>query len=408
MKKILALVVMILSLTRCTNDRSIPNGYELFERDNKDGLAQPITLLPLRVGCYWSLQPAGDKTNLLLGSGNSSQSFVIFGCENLAKADSGAELVSAKLALRSSFHMGEATPFTVTAHRVAAEWAESSVLWQDVKDSYQADPVETFEFTPRDTTWHIIPMTNLAFMKEWISDAHQSSQDIHGLLLKFERASGGSILASSEATLYPPYFEIVTRADDSSLDTTTAKLSHDASLVLNGTNVPPETLENDPATLRIGNGSGYRSLLLFDLAQIPREATIHQALLTFKTDRAEIYVPDASVGVTFSVAARALVDSSWTPTSIAIDSSASAAVDVASGTDDSFAFDSASPVQSVSQIVQRWVSEIAPNYGLMIYPYYQNSDFQEMAFMSGVADANSAPTLVITYSLPPAHRFAQP
>jgi hypothetical protein len=85
-----------------------------------------------------------------------------------------------------------------------------------------------------------------------------------------------------------------------------------------------------------------------------------------------------------------------------------AAVAVADGSSDTFAFDSKNPIQNVTRIVQRWVSDLVPNNGLMIYPYYQNSDFQEMAFMPGVADTVYAPTLDITYSLPPAHRFARP
>ncbi|MBN1562141.1 DNRLRE domain-containing protein [candidate division KSB1 bacterium] len=409
MKKILALIVIIISFFRCTNNKPLPNGYELLDLDNQSELAPPITLRPTHVGCYWSCQPAGDKSTLLLGSGKDAQSFVVFQCRNLNKVDSAATVVSAKLAMRSSFHVGEESALTVTAHQVIDEWDESTVLWQDIEDSYIVEPVETFEFTPRDTTWQIIPIANVAFIEEWIQDSYRSTTEIYGLLLKFDRARGGAVFYSSEATVYTPYVEIVTQREQVGLDTTYAYFSHDASLVQNQTNSPAETLERDPATLRVGNGTGYKSLLQFDLSQIPREATIHQALLTLAIDQAEIYMPGESFGETFSVAAHAVAaDSLWEPTAIKIDSSRSAAVDVAAGGSEAFAFDSKSPVQNMSRIVQRWVSEITPNYGMLIYPYNQNSDFQEMAFMSGVTDTSSAPTLKITYSLLPAHRFAHP
>lgn len=411
MKKILALLIAVFSLLNCTNDKPLPNGYDLLDRDNKVGLLPPVTLRPTRTAIFRQNVPAGGKGSLLLGVGKETQSFIILNCRNLLKVDTTNTLVSTTLAMRAEYVLGDKLPFNVTAHRVTQSWDEATVVWDDVQNAFMATPLESFEIVPGDTAWLKLPFSDLNFMNEWIKDAFKETEEmqVYGLVLKFDQATGGLVLSSSEDTAYSPYFEVVTQDSAGALDTTVAVLSHDASLLQNTAGVEEET---NPAVLKVGDASGYRSLLFFNLSDIPKEATIHKALLTLYVEPAELWVPEDSTGSTFSVAARAVVrDSLWSSTedSVLIDSEGLVAMDVASGSNNTFAFDSQTPALTMSRIVQRWVAapKDYPNYGLMLSPYFQATDFLEMAFKNSQTDTTIMPTLVITYSMPAAHRFAR-
>ncbi|MBN1481430.1 DNRLRE domain-containing protein [candidate division KSB1 bacterium] len=404
MKKIAVLIGIVLTFVHCTNDTPLPNGYELLDRENKVGLAAPLTFKPTKTAHYWKIIPAGAKSSLMLGVGKDMQSFVIFQCRNLIKVPVQDDVLAAKLSMYSVGTVGDKNPFTLSAHRYDQYWSENNILWKDVENSYQPEPLETWQFTPQDTTWHSFQFTNLQFIKEWIADSHQEEQSITGLLLKFDQASSGAIFVSSESSITPPYIEVISQDTSGVIDTTIAYLSHDASLLQNKTGIDEDVVEQEPAVLKVGNGTGYRGLLHFDVSEIPADATIHQALLTFYIAHSEVFMPADSASSTFSVAARLIEsDSTWS-----IDSTYSAAIDVANSSKNTFAFDSTTPVKTMSYMVQRWVSNVSPNYGIMVYAKDQSSDFYEMAFKSGAMDSVVAPTLVITYSLPAAHRFARP
>ncbi len=406
MKKFAALIIVLVIFLQCTNNKPLPNGYELLDRDNKVGIMPPITIKPISMATFWRAEPAGSRANLLLGTGQESSSFIIFKCRNLARIETDATIVSARLGLYSSQHIGELAPFTFTAHKVDQDWNENTVVWNDVNSAFTSSPLETWEFTPGDTAWYSFQFTDLDFIASWVDDSHESDKTIHGLLLKFDQAPGGTQFYASEASTFPPYIEVISENTQGSRDTTVAYITEDASLLQNTAELGENTLVENPAILRAGNASGYRSLLQFDLSELPKEATIHKALLTFQIDHDNLYPKDQAGANVMSVAAAA-VDTSATMddiSTVVIAPRYTPAVDAASSANETFAFNSATANQTVSRIIQRWVSGTVKNNGMLIYPYNFGTSFQEMAFNS---DEQMMPSIEITYSLPAAHRFAR-
>lgn len=406
MKKLFGLLALVLLFAHCTNDTPLPNSYDLLDRDNKVGLMPPVSLKASRVATYWQPEPTGTRTTMLLGARDDLTSYVIFDCQNLIKVDSSAQLLSASMFLFSDT-LNETTPLDVSLHQVLTSWGETSVVWDSVADFIEPTPVESFTFQPVNFSWTEVPLNNLEFLQEWIKDSYQPELQIKGLVMKFDQASDVIQMASSDASGSPPYIRVVTQAaDDAAPDTTLAYFSRDASLMQFNSEVPAQETDMDPARLRVGNGSGYRSLLHFDLSDIPREASIHKALLRFHVDpmasrtdpqnAMSIAVNMATGDSTWQQAAEVEPNPAYPPTS-----------DIASETQDVFGFDSSTPLKDVSRMVQRLVTEQYPNYGFIIYPENYGLDFQEMAFYSGIADTSSAPTLEIRYSQPPEHRFGE-
>ena len=406
MKTLLGLFVSLLLVVNCTNDTPLPNSYELLDRDNKVGLLPQITLRAERVAKYWQREPAGRNSMLLLGERENLSSFIIFDCQNLIKVDSAAQILSADLYLFADT-LGETAPINVTMHQVLTSWGESSVIWDSVADYIDPSPIESFTVEPVNFDWNKIPLTNLEFLEQWINDSYRSELQIKGMLLKFETAPYVLQFLSSDVSSGPPYIRVVTRNEESAEnDTTIAYWSRDASLIQYDSAIPPLETEFSPDRLQVGNGSGYRSLVQFDLSQIPRQASIHQALLSFHVNQAESSTEPYN---SMSIAAQLVVgDSTWQDaSSVKADSLNAATSDVASANNETFAFDSPRPINDVSRMVQRWVVDRYPNSGFIVYPSNANSDFQEMSFYSGVNDTTLAPTLSIYYSIPPEHRFSE-
>lgn len=415
MKKLAALIFLVfISFLQCTNDTPLPNGYDLLEREGKVGLQEPITIYPSNTARFWRTVPTGAKATLLLGTGKETQSYIIFQNLNLAKISTSATVISAKLAMYALEHYGDKSPFTITAHRVERVWDENEVIWADVENAYRAEAVETWDYTPADSTaWQEFQFTNTDFITEWIADSYNSNLSINGLVLKFDHALGGTVFQSTEGSSYTPYMQIVSQIEGEEPDTTVAYFTHDAGLMTTTNGIAEFELEENPDVLNVGNGMGYRSLLQFDFTSLPKEATIHKAKLTFYVDSDNVMKSETDSDGAFSVGV-GIVDSlaAWegltmVDSTLTLEADMSSGVDIATGENEKFAFDSPAASAAVARIVQYWVAGQYPNKGFLLYPYYQAVDFQEMAFKSGQMDASKMPTLEITYSLPASHRFAQ-
>jgi hypothetical protein len=414
MKKLAALIfVLLFTFLQCTNNTPLPNGYDLLEREGKVGLQEPVTIQPVNMARFWRSVPAGEKATLLLGTGKETQSFIIFQNLNLKKISSSATVLSAKLAMYAIDHFGDKSPFSFTAHRVERVWDEREVKWENVENGFRSDVLETWEYTPVDSAaWQYFQFTDINFITEWIADSYNATPSINGLILKFDQAPGGTIFQSTEGSSYTPYIQIISQSGEE-VDTTIAYFTHDASLLMTTNGVAEDELEENPDVLYVGNGMGYRSVLQFDFSELPVEATIHKAKLTFYIDPDNVLKSDADTDGAFSVGI-GVIDSlaEWqgltmVDSLLALEPKISPGVDIATIENESFSFDSPAASVAVARIVQRWVSGNYPNHGFLLYPYYQATDFQEMAFKAGLMDVSKIPTLEITYSLPAAHRFAQ-
>ena len=411
MKKIGLLFGVVLLLLQCTNEKPMPNGYDLLNRDNKSGVEPPITLKATRVAQYWEIEKTtqtGQLSTLLLGNAQDVHSDIVLKCWELARVDTNAVLDSVNLYFYGRYLFAQDSLMDISIHRINTDWQEDGFSWSDLDGGYDQDPLENTEVVFHANGWNKIRITDLQFMKEWIRDTYNDDLTIHGLLVKCDQPDIAAEFVSTEYTdtSLRPYFKIYMKNAEGAQDSIEMNVTHDGSLLQNSVDLDPDVLQESPEFLRVGDVSGFKSLLQFDVSGIPHEATIHKALLTFYID-AE-HSKTKQDGAMTVAAARIVSDSTWDPVTIELDSLTSPASDEASVSNETFAFDNATAAHVLSKIVQKWVSDDeAPNNGLILVPNYPGQDFQEIALKTGAGDSIYTPTLEITYSLPPSHRFAE-
>ncbi len=410
MKKTVLLFICAALLLECTNERTLPNAYELIERGGTGGLQPPVILRPERTASFRRTAAVGNSPVLLLGTFKGIYSEIALDCRNFKNAglDSTAELLSAELRLYASAASDSELSLNVSVHPLTKAWDEATVRLDSLRCCIDA-PLFTSDMNVRKSSWVDLSFQDLTFLASWIADNRNAAPNIKGLIIK---SSGNGMVqfASSDAAVYAPTFRVIYKKADR-IDTASVALSADASL-LAFDGEPENRLEESPDLLRVGNGSGRRFLLRFDLSAIPKEATIHQALLTLHVDQEH---SNTSVSGQMSVSVLAVSsDSTWeNPSELSVYTSSTPPYDQATASSSTFSFDDAgsalgTPVLYVSRTVQRWLTGVWPNSGLLIYPTNEGLDWQEMAFFSGADNTLRAPELKVIYSLPGRDRFAQP
>jgi hypothetical protein len=397
MKRIALLILLIAAwmLSNCTSDKPLPSGFENLQRTYK-GELKVLELTPTASGGYWEEPVAGSQTTLLLGKHGNAQSFALIRLINYTSLDT-ANVQSVRVNLRQSGRYGTGAAFTVAAHPVLSTWEEDTVVWSTIKDQYdKTSELTTFSIPNADTGWVSFNVP-AATMNNWITNTSSN----YGILLDFSDASFMAQFISSDASASMGYASVVYKTKAGVLDTVTTYISNDASLLQNLTTTPVKTLERDKDRLQINNGTGYRSLLRFDLSTIPKNATIHQALLSLYVDKANSDTDSSGV----TVYADAVVnDSTWNPVSLALDTlttypQASAYEDV-----DKVEFSTSTTIAAMSAVVQNWALSNPPNYGMVLYGS-SGQDGQWISLYSGKDQPAYKPVLKITYSLPPSSRF---
>ncbi len=185
-------------------------------------------------------------------------------------------------------------------------------------------------------------------------------------------------------------------------DTTDLDVLSDASLLQFNSPVPEYQLEEQVDKLLVGNLTGYRSIINFNLSGIPKDATIHNVLLNFHIDGENS--DTRSIGMRIK-ATPILNDSLAYPENLSFAADSKAAIDVALSSLQQFSFSQAEAMLPMNTIFQGWVSGQLQNYGLGLLPADEGLNASKMSFYSGLSDSTLAPTAQITYSVPPSGRF---
>lgn len=400
MKKYILAVVAIcfFTLAQCTIDKPLPSGYETLQRANK-GEVVVTEVKANRSAAFWKTPVAGSRGTLLLGANQNVQAYFLLRFTSFSGIDT-ANVQSAVLTLQQKFHYGDGDSFAVKVYPVSAEWDESTVQWNNIKDSYDAGSVVgEFSVPPADSAVINVNLTP-ALVNNWISQGSNN-----GILFVSEQAPFMAEFYSSESSSGWARISIAHRQKSGTLDTTKVEVVYDATLLQYNAEIPENTLQQDVNRLRIGNLTGYRSLLGFDLSQIPMASTIHQAYLILHVDKANSYT--RSFGVSFA-ATVVVADSLWGPTTLKLDSLYTSPTGIAVSDNETFEFTSSEANQLLTARVQSWVLKKQPNYGLMVYSGEMGANAAEMSFYSGIEDTTLAPRLRITYSLPSINRFQAP
>lgn len=392
------LVSLFLSVINCTTDKSLPSGYEALKRDYK-GEVVVTEAKAIGSGSYWSTPVAGNDATLLIGSYQDVNSYFLLRFTDFSDIDT-ADVLSAVLNLHQMSHFGEGDSFAVQIYPVNTTWTESEVKWPAIKDGYDSgNPVGSFHVQAADTLDIGVDLP-ASLINGWIT-----AGDNNGLLFAFEQAPFVAEFYSTSSAGYWASLDVVYRAKAGNLDTVIVSVVHDASLLKYDTQTPENSLQQDISRLRIGNGTGYRSLVKFDLSSIPQASTIHQAYLVLHVDGRQSYTKSTGMFIAATVVAG---DSIWTPGSIELDSLNLSPTGIAVSDNATFSITSASDIASLTMRVQEWLWKQRPNYGLLLYSLEEADNLSEMSFYSGLDDSTLVPSLRITYSLPSSSRFQSP
>ncbi len=402
-KFILLLFTVLALALSCTLEEPLPAGDELMDRDNSRGVQPPLYLTATETAQYRAYESSGFSTRLLFGEKQGVSAVAILNSNLFYELDS-TNVESASLYLYPADNWS-LTPFTVNFYEFDQEWDEETVTWDDVQSNL-GQQVESMEFTPLDSAWNVFEFSNLEFFQNWIMDQAGDDPRTTGLILTFDQAQSTVEWYSSDASGTQPFFRLITTPfdDPDRPDTTDIAMTSDASLMQPGSLPPVETLEYSPTHLRVGNGSGYRSLLRFDVDQVPLNATVHNVQLTMYVDKER---SDTKSSGMFITPLPVEEDSTWSSfAALSVDSALNHNADDAVATVDTFVINNPATLQFLSNIYNAWIHDNRNSYGLLLYPENLSRDFQEMVFYSGEDDPDLKPTLKVTYSLPAEQRFS--
>jgi len=411
MKRLVGFLLIIVIIAGCTHDKPLPSGYELLDRGNKGELIVK-TYPAVRSGNYWTTPLSGGYGTLFLGEYKSFKSYILLRFVNFTVIDT-AIVKSATLNLHQILHYDEGDSFNVSIYKVKDPWLpdvsdekdwEKTVVWKDIQNIYDAAKIiGTLTVGPQDSAKTISTKLDTTLVNEWIN-----SKTNYGLLMAFDKADIMAEFYSSESSSKWPTIEVIHVKKSGTLDTTIVNAYQDASLFQFDTPIPENTLQTDLNNLAVGNVSGFKSLIQFDLSNIPENATIHHAQLDLSVnkDLSKTFAPGIPI-----LAVPVLDDSTWDLSKISLYSLNASPSSYARGDTVKFSYTHADAVQKMSFIIQRWVLKSEsigmPNYGLLLQSSVQGGDLSEISFYSGKDDSTTVPKLRVTYSLPPVSRFSE-
>ena len=148
----------------------------------------------------------------------------------------------------------------------------------------------------------------------------------------------------------------------------------------------------DPDTtseIILSNFDIYRSILYFDVSEIPKSAIVNKAILHIEND------PDLSNVKTFEekIISTPLLSADWD------------AVEISTGTKKTGTFSRSGLEINIRNFVRDWVNGSMINNGLLLYSETEGTDARYFKFIKTQADTLFSPRLEIYYSVPPEKHF---
>lgn len=391
-KSFLATELMFVSLifvVACGGDKSI-QGIDLADQQDKGSFGKAtLDSTEFEETFRKGIPNTGQSPFLFLGTVDAMSSQILVRFDPLPDS---IVVDSATLLLHTDAYYGDdLADFKAVAYQVASDtsWNEQTVSLENFDPRSRVGPVG--EATV------IAPVGNLlredlqvaidvdpALINSWIDTTDSVKNE--GFLIDFSSSRYINEFYSRESTTGRP--ELVLRyMKDDSVRTITVISSADASLV--------QALEPLPAgPIYAANGINQQTVAVFDVGNIPREATINKAKMVLNVDhdrslfRKTIGNEEEIVIVEFGILSKPFDG----PDSLAsgdVQVFASAQIK-ASAESFTVTFDSA---------LQNWVSRA--NYGLIVRPAVPGFDLSRIAFFSTRQGAGTGPTITVDFTVPP-------
>jgi len=362
---------------QCGGYKASPVGAQLFQGQNPN-MERHVTLTAASSDTSYRIAVAcGGSSLLFIGNGRDLEAwtYVVF---DTITIDS---LIKATLSFQvRPYPVLNPGRVILSILPTGSTWDETTMTWDNKILPSSETPLFQAEINSADTSSIDLDVP-LDVLATFVTKDTLTGRV--GILIKTESTGGlfqmNSLEYSASSTSYP-HLTLYTASD-----TLIVSPSKD-------TFVSNSELSSRSDILRIQDGIAERSLLHFNIAGIPVEATINRAMLILHADP-EASVPDPSA--MFFLAVSPVADSVWTVPNLKLDSTW---VAYGSFTGDSVAV-------TVTSLVQKWTSQTFLNGGMMLTGVLEKSDLAGRSFFSSSSDSARMPRLDVYYSLAPSGRY---
>ena len=279
---------------------------------------------------------------------------------------------------------------SATVHEIKQDWELAKLRFEDTQnDFFEPAPAGNFDVpvqSVRDTFFVDID-PNL--VNKWIG-----LQDSlrNGILIRPQGAFFVQRFLSLNATTNQPKLQLF-HEDTTRTSPIETIASGDASIIEVVT--PPAS-----GSYYVGNGVEYKTLLKYDLSEIPKEATINRAQLVVNINSTHSYL---SADDPFVIGVEAVL-SELTDLDAGVDSLILNSK-IRLITNSVAVLPSTSTLTiNLNDLVQSWTSGQQANYGMLLETRSTGRDLYRMAIYSGELEPERAPKLEIQYSVPPTYK----
>lgn len=377
--KPLSYLLVSLAFWGCTNDTPVSSRFDLVGQNEVGQVLLAEISPPLVDSTAGKLVNSGLSSLLQLGAFNNTQSQILI---RFSSFPTGATVRSATLILPTHNFVGTGPDFEATAHRVVSDWQDTTVTNDNFNDAFDPAIIGNRMVAAKDSDSVFVALDN-ALVSGWIGGSISN----YGVLVQAPTATFAKQFHSSNSALGRPLLRLAYTNNnvDSTKDISAAS---DAFIF--------EILQQPPiGPLYVTHGTGFGSLVKFDLTGLPPEATINRAQLIFTNDLPNTYLTRdrmtlrlMNVGKNSLDPLTAVNDSTFQIDEITVgDSTATIAFEIRT-------------------IVQAWLRAADDpnrlnNFGLVLDAALPAKDLQQLAIYSKENNLNLAPKLKINYTLPP-------
>ncbi len=379
-------LLIILVLAGCENN---PNDLGLtFINPNDTAGSKILDTTIITSSSFRKYINNNGSANMLVGThtanGNTYTAKTLLQYQGITGSyGTGANVVSASLRLTYSKYAYKDTNGTVAFNIYKVNRALN--LLSVTNDSVSNSDIGTTSlgsYTGNPTTQSAIniPLDNQT-MTDWLKYAADSSYAVknYGLALVPNTASTTIKGFSSENTTdtLRPYITLVVQTK-TSLDTVVLRFPSSVSLTDAPTSVIPAS-----EYFLVQNGVSFRNIMKFNFGSLPSNVIINEAYLQITLNSSQSYITS---GTNNQIKVDMVTDSSTKATN-----------------DESFfmtRLDSITYTVRINPIVQRWNSNINPNYGLSLRNVSETQNLDNFIFYnSDNPDVSKRPKLRIRYSI---------
>lgn len=378
-------LLIVLLLTGCENN---PNDLGLtFINPNDTAGSKILDTTYISSNNYRRYINSNGSLNMLVGytvlSGNQYYSRSLIQFSGIPGSYKDSTVVSASLRLKYSKYAYKDTTAAVAfnIYRVNKKFDLTQITNDSVTSSdIGSTSLGSYTGSPTNSDAINITLDNQT-MKDWLNYAADTNYSVKNYGLAFVPNSGSNTIKGfysgfANDTL-KPIITVVVR-NGSSFDTLTFGNSTSASL----SDAPLSVIPSSQYFI-IQNGIAFRDILKFNFSsQLPANATINEAYLQLTLNSAQSYITS---GTSNQIKIDMVTDSS-----------------TKASNDESFyltRLDSITYTVRINQIVQRWISGLTPNYGVVLKCPSEKINLDNFVFYGpDNTDVSRRPKLRIRYT----------